>query len=270
MPNSRAIKEVSQAWPVVEIFGPTVQGEGVDQGAVCHFVRFGGCDFKCEWCDTPDAVLPSEVRKATRMSKEDIVRELGILTGPDPWHPPWVILSGGNPALHDLASLVDLLHEEGYLVAVETQGTKWRKWMAKVDRLCVSPKPPSSGMVHKGSSLQQFLQFGLEAKTGGERGYEWLFLKVVIFNEDDLDFAERIRSQFSDALLYLSAGNDAGRTVGNPARVDKRSIEEVKLDLLDRSEWLVGEVFKRPFLAVPDVLIQSQYHVLLWGNKKGV
>lgn len=263
-----AIKPVTQAWPVVEVFGPTVQGEGVDQGVVCHFVRFGGCDFKCDWCDTPDAVLPEEVRKAARLSPEAILDQL-VAMGPA----PWVILSGGNPALHDLTSLVDLLHHEGYLVAVETQGTKWREWMGKVDRLCVSPKPPSSGMGvhmdHAWPEFQKFLQAGLEAKTGGERGYEWLFLKVVIFNEDDLWFAEKVRAQFSDALLYLSAGNDAGRTVGNPTREDKRTAQEVKLDLLDRSEWLVGEVFGRASLCRPDVLIQSQYHVLLWGNEKG-
>lgn len=270
MANSKAITPVEQTWPVVEVFGPTVQGEGVDQGAVCHFVRFGGCDFKCSWCDTPDAVLPSEVRKAKRMSPADILLELDLLTGPDPWQPPWVILSGGNPALHDLSSLVDLLHEGGYLVAVETQGSKWRGWMEKVDRLCVSPKPPSSGMVHQGDSLQRFLQAGLEAKTGGGKGYEWMFLKVVVFDDADLDFAEMVRGQLSDSLLYLSAGNDAGRTVGNPTREDGRSYQEVVMDLLRQSRWLVGEVFKRPALSSPTVLIQSQYHVLLWGNKKGV
>lgn len=264
MPNRKAIKPVTQTWPVVEVFGPTVQGEGVDQGVVCHFVRFGGCDFKCDWCDTPDAVLPEVVRKAARLSPEAILDQL-VAMGPA----PWVILSGGNPALHDLSSLVELLHHEGYLVAVETQGTKWRDWMADVDRLCVSPKPPSSGMDSGGFEFQRFLQAGLEAKTGGERGYEWLFLKVVIFEEEDLDFAEKIRNQFSDALLYLSAGNDAGRTVGNPTRKDTRSYQQIVMDLLVQSKWLVNEVFSRPALSKPDVIIQSQYHVLLWGNEKG-
>lgn len=44
----------SKTWPVVELFGSTIQGEGVDQGVVTHFVRFGGCDFRCSWClETP-------------------------------------------------------------------------------------------------------------------------------------------------------------------------------------------------------------------------
>lgn len=265
MANSKAIKSVQQSWPVVEVFGPTVQGEGVDQGVICHFVRFGGCDFKCDWCDTPDAVLPSEVRKAPRMNADQIINDLAELESPV----PWVILSGGNPALHDLSSLVDRLHGEGYLVAVETQGSKWRDWMTKVDRLCVSPKPPSSNQVYDWQSVHQFLHEGLRARRLDKKGYEWLFLKVVIFDDLDLDFAEMVREQLSDALLYLSAGNDAGRTVGNPDRQDGRSYTETVMDLLTQSKWLVGEVFKRPRLCQPDVLIQSQYHVLLWGNQKG-
>ena len=49
-------------FPVVEIFGPTVQGEGPDAGVPAYFVRFGGCDFRCSWCDSMHAVDPAEVR----------------------------------------------------------------------------------------------------------------------------------------------------------------------------------------------------------------
>lgn len=265
--SKSAITPLDQSWRVVEIFGPTIQGEGVDQGVACDFVRFGGCDFKCVWCDTPHAVLPDQVRLANRLTSREICERLEDLH--DDTRPPWVILSGGNPCLHELGSLVDKLHEMGYLVAVETQGSKWREWLRKVDRLCVSPKPPSAGQRYDWMETQRFLQEGMLAKLDEMKGYEWMFLKVVIFNEDDLDFAEKVHSQLSSALLYLSAGNDAGKTVGNPEREDKRSIEEVKLGLLERSEWLVEEIFRRPNLMAPDVLVQSQYHVLLWGNALG-
>lgn len=260
-----AVKPLSQAWPIAEIFGPTVQGEGVDQGVAAHFVRFGGCDYKCEWCDTPHAVLPEEVKTLGRKTSGEIVLALEKL----PVKVPWVILTGGNPCLHDLEHLVNALHAAGFLVAVETQGSRWREWLRKVDRLCVSPKPPSSGMdieSHR-TDIQKFLIEGMTAKLDEEKSYEWMFLKVVIFNEDDLDYAEKIRKQLSNSLLYLSAGNDAGRTVGNPTRKDERSQDEVKLDLLDKAEWLVGEVFKRPDLLAPDVIVQSQFHVLIWGNQ---
>lgn len=261
-----AIKQQIPSWPVVEIFGPTLQGEGVDQGVCCHFVRFGGCDYRCTWCDTPYAVLPEQVRKAKKLNVDEIVNELAGLDE-DTW---WVILSGGNPALHDLSTLIARLHDQGYLVAVETQGSRWRDWMREVDRLCVSPKPPSAlEPKSKTSELAKFLYEGMEARASGMRPYEWLFLKVVVFTDKDLDYAELIRSQFSDALLYLSAGNDAGATVGDPQRKDARTLAEVRKDLLDRTAWLAGEVFKRPTLRSYDVIVQHQLHTALWGNGRG-
>jgi 7-carboxy-7-deazaguanine synthase len=266
-----AIKPKVASWPVVEIFGPTIQGEGVDQGVAAHFVRFGGCDYRCDWCDTPHAVIPAEVRKnATKMDADDIGHACRQLD-PDIGSVPWIILTGGNPGLHDLSSLITELHESGYLVAVETQGSRWRKWMRDVDRLCVSPKPPSSGMAtskHE-SDLQRFLHEGMAARIDGRRPYEWMFLKIPIFTDDDLDFASLIRRQLSDALLYLSAGNDAGRTVGNPKRQDERSLDQVRGDLCDQYEWLLGAVMKRPDLVQQNVICQLQAHVLAWGNELG-
>lgn len=263
------VKKVPSKWPVVEIFGPTVQGEGVDQGVSAHFVRFGGCDFRCTWCDTPHAVLPAEVRKnAVKMEAEDIrvkLNSLDLETGCI----PWVILTGGNPALHDLSELVEELHTSGYLVAVETQGSRWREWMADVDRLCVSPKPPSSLQEYDWSQVQRFLDESLRQRSLGEREYEWMFLKVVCFDERDLDWAEKLRSQLSNCLLYLSAGNDAGRTVGQPDRVDERSVPEVRNALCAQARLLTEEVLKRPALCQQDVIVQAQFHVLLWGNEMG-
>lgn len=256
-------------WPVVEVFGPTIQGEGVDQGVFAHFVRFGGCDFRCNWCDTPYAVLPAEVRKnSTKMSAKTIAGDLLGRT-----RVPWIVLTGGNPALHDLDQLVEELQDAGFLVAVETQGSRWRNWMAKVDRLCVSPKPPSAGAQVASrqdfSTVQRFLEEGMRARTSGDRPYEWLFLKVPVFDADDLDWCELLRAQCTDALLYLSAGNDAGRTVGNPEREDLRVLAEVQMDLCDRYRWLVESVFERPRLCVSDVVVQLQNHVLAWGNTPG-
>jgi 7-carboxy-7-deazaguanine synthase len=252
--------------PVVEIFGPTVQGEGVDQGVPAHFVRFGGCDYRCTWCDTPHAVLPNEIREnAERLDAFSIREQLRALDG----RVPWIILTGGNPALHDLTILLEVLHMEDYLVAVETQGSRWKDWMADVDRLCISPKPPSSLMHPDHGEVSKFIQFALrEAKAEGDD--PWCFLKVVVFDEVDLDWAQDLRRLVPQMRLYLSAGNDAGRTVGNPTRVDVRGVDAVRHDLLERSRWLTEEVLRRPLLCSEDVIIQSQYHVLLWGNVQGV
>src|SRR3954454_11432523 len=105
--------------PVIEIFGPTIQGEGAEAVLSTPFVLFGGCDYRCSWCDTMYAVDPAAVRAtAERLSDDAIVERLDKLGGA----PPWVTLSGGNPALHQLGGLVSALHERGLLVAAETQG----------------------------------------------------------------------------------------------------------------------------------------------------
>jgi 7-carboxy-7-deazaguanine synthase len=86
---------------IAEIFGPTIQGEGVHAGYPCHFVRFGGCDYRCRWCDSPHAVLPELVAALPKMTAEQICNRVRSLPG----HPKWVVLSGGNPALFDLSGV---------------------------------------------------------------------------------------------------------------------------------------------------------------------
>jgi 7-carboxy-7-deazaguanine synthase len=140
-----------KTYPVMEVFGPVVQGEGPLAGQVTHFVRFGLCDYRCSWCDSMFAVEPEEVKAhAERLDVSSIVERLEWLD-----LAPWVTLSGGNPAVHDLGPLVKELRETlGLDVAVETQGSRWRDWLADVDLLIVSPKPPSSGMVNEKYSQQ--------------------------------------------------------------------------------------------------------------------
>lgn len=245
-------------FPVVEIFGPTLQGEGADQGMPCLFVRFGGCDYKCSWCDTPHAVIASEVREgADRLTKDEIKECLERL------HPPpyKVILSGGNPAMHKLDQVCLDLKEVGYNVDVETQGSMWRDWFSVVDRLCVSPKPPSSGMTTNWDILKAF---ALRMRPESD------FFKVVVFDTDDLEYAATVTeiAEINSIPMFLSAGNDAGRTVGQPDRVDSRSFSEVVRDLVTSSQGLAGAVLKDD--RFKNVRVQSQYHVLLWGNEQGV
>src|SRR4051794_30624946 len=130
--------EEMKKYPVTEIFGPTIQGEGVDQGIPCYFIRFGGCDFRFDFCDTPHAVLPHAVRAAKRMSEDEILDALSLL----PAGPSYIVLSGGNPVLHDLGGLCDRIHAlraPEMRISVEPKGTKYKSWLLKVDRLCLSP-----------------------------------------------------------------------------------------------------------------------------------
>lgn len=243
--------------PVTEIFGPTIQGEGELQGTPSFFVRFGGCEYRCEWCDTPHAVLPQAVRQSRKMTAEQIVDELRALTP----GPKWVVLTGGNPALHDLTELVDKLHTWSYRVAVETQGAKFSNWLKWCDSLCVSPKPPSAKLSPRDVEIR--LSTFMRRVMDDTR----LFFKVVVFDQTDYEWARELHERYKEVPMYLSAGNDAGRTVGNPSRIDERTRDQIARDLIRRFRWLTNYTMVDTRMC--DVRIQSQQHVLLWGNERG-
>lgn len=254
MATSQSTLKKQKQFPVTEIFGPTIQGEGIDQGVPCHFIRFGGCDYRCDWCDSLFAVLPQHVRHADRLSAIDIVTRISHLAQ----GPKWIILSGGNPVLHELGDLVTELHTQGFLVSVETQGTKWKDWLWRCDRIAISPKPPSSDQRTEFDLLDRFIN-NVPEEIG--------FLKVVVFDQRDYFFAKEIHDRYPDYPMIVSAGNDAGATVGNPTRTDNRHEHEIARDLIDKGRWLANVIMVDPMMH--DVRIQMQQHVLFWGNERG-
>jgi 7-carboxy-7-deazaguanine synthase len=247
-PGARGTRARRSAVPVIEIFGPTIQGEGPDAGRSAYFVRFGGCDFRCSWCDSMYAVDPAEVRaNAEYLEPVDILaRVRGLQDGPD-----LVVLSGGNPALLDLGPLIETLHEAGFQVAVETQGSRWKDWLRKVDRIVVSPKGPSSGMdsAQHRESLERFMKQA--------EGSAWA-LKAVIFDETDLEHARWLIATWPSMPLYLSAGTDVG--LEEEGEVFRR--------LRDRLRWLSEAVATDPGLR--HARVRMQQHVLTWGTRRGV
>jgi 7-carboxy-7-deazaguanine synthase len=245
-----------KTFPVAEIFGPTIQGEGRDQGTPCHFIRLGGCDYKCEWCDTPHAVLPELVRRLPRLTTDEIAQRVCSLAG----SPEWIIISGGNPVMHDLSDLLHALHHLEYKVSIETQGSRWKDWVALCDLVCVSPKPPSSQMHTEWDTLDAILHRLQGNKTPH-------FLKVVVFDQKDYDYAAYVHSLYPDIPFYVSAGNDAGSTVGNPGRKDGRDSMQVARDLIHKGRWLANRVMVDPVMK--NAKVQMQQHVLYWGNEVG-
>ncbi len=236
--------------PVMEIFGPTVQGEGMVIGRKTRFVRTAGCDYRCSWCDsafTWDGTGKDEIRL---MTPEDVVRELTALDGSAPDH---VTLSGGNPALlPQLGALISALRAAGAAVALETQGSKWQDWFLEIDELTISPKPPSSGMTTDWAALERI---ALRLAQGGRH----FSLKVVIFDEADLTYASDVHRRFPDIPFYLQAGND---------RLGEQDRARLLPYLLERYEWLVDRVVADAGLR--DVHVLPQLHTWIWGNKKGV
>jgi 7-carboxy-7-deazaguanine synthase len=239
----------TKTYPVVEIFGPTIQGEGAMAGAVTHFIRFGGCDFGCWWCDSAHAVLPVNVRGADRLSVEDILDRLKILPG----KPLWVTLSGGNPALHDLELLTDELHFRGFRVAIETQGSKWRDWINNVDQMTISPKPPSSGQTNK--DFPQFMR-QVVAKANP-------ILKVPILNEEDFNFAKRLHAMYSWYPFYLSVVNLMGGLHGDFGGGVIDTLETYA----KRFRWLAELTSRDSDMGAVRVI--PQLHVFAWGNDRG-
>jgi 7-carboxy-7-deazaguanine synthase len=238
------------ALPVVEVFGPTIQGEGELAGVPTAFVRFGGCDYRCSWCDSLFAVLPEDVRKAPRMTPAEVAAALGALAG----SPEWVTLSGGNPALLELGELVSTLHAEGRKVTVETQGSVWRDWLADVDLLTVSPKPPSSGMATPANEREsgRFMQHAVAA--GGH-----IVLKVVVFDEADYLWASALRARYAGLPFHLSCGTDPP----GPGTSHGEALDGVS----ERYRWLCERAARDP--AMDGARILPQLHVLAWGHQRG-
>lgn len=231
---------------VVETFGPTVQGEGPYAGRVCHFLRLGGCDYRCEWCDTMYAVEPRLVRQAPDLSDREVADRLAALG-----RAPMLVISGGNPALHTLDRLLDLVEPHYSVIACETQGSLFKQWLMRVTSLVVSPKPPSSGM----ATAKHWIGFcRFMQRTEGHLGR---VLKLVVFDQHDLEWARSVRDTYPLAPLYLSAGTDVD--------ADDEDVREL---VAHRYRWLCEAVTAEPRLHGAVVL--PQLHVIAWGHTVGV
>jgi organic radical activating enzyme len=112
----------------------SLQGEGHNTGRTAVFVRFAGCNLRCPFCDT-------EFDEYREMTAEDIVAEIRMQASPSGGRSEGallIVLTGGEPTLQVDEALVDLLHQHGYEVAMESNGT--RPAPQNLDWLTVSPK----------------------------------------------------------------------------------------------------------------------------------
>lgn len=230
---------------ISEIFGPTIQGEGALIGQPTIFVRTGGCDYRCHWCDTLHAVDSDYRREWTPMRAKDILTEIEGLSGGVPL---MVSLSGGNPAIQPLGALIKSGRKKGYRFALETQGSIAQAWFSELDILTLSPKPPSSGMD---------VDFDmLDACVAAAGPHVQVSLKFVIADEADYAFARSVSSRYSDLPVYLQPCNSAPP----PQHVEQAGLRADMLRLIEMTledRWF-------------NVHILPQLHVWLWGNTQGV
>lgn len=117
-------------YKVNEIFY-TLQGEGAHSGIPAVFVRFSGCNLRCPWCDT-------EFAGYSEMTAEEIVKEVeNLYDVPNERH-KMCVLTGGEPSLQTDEELVKALHEAGFYICIETNGT--RPLSKGIDWVTCSPK----------------------------------------------------------------------------------------------------------------------------------
>ncbi|MBD9529242.1 7-carboxy-7-deazaguanine synthase QueE [Paracoccus sp. PAR01] len=230
---------------IAEIFGPTIQGEGALIGQPTVFVRAGGCDYRCSWCDSMHAVDSRYRQDWAVMDAAGIMAEVARLSGGQPLV---VSISGGNPAIQDFGPVIALGRGQGYRFACETQGSVARDWFADLALLVLSPKPPSSGQETDWVAFDACLAAAGKAER---------LMKIVVFDQNDLDWARAASARYPDLPLYLQPGN--------PETDPEKPVDPQAL--ADRMLWLVEATVGRGWL-VPRIL--PQLHVLIWGNRRGV
>jgi organic radical activating enzyme len=150
----------------------TIQGEGMNTGRAAYFIRLGGCDVECVWCD---------VKESWDANKHPLLTVSDLLEKVKGSPAKLVVITGGEPAMHDLTALTNVLKENGFELAIETSGahTITGEW----DWICISPKKFKA-------PLTENIQYADE-------------LKVVIYHPSDFEWAEKYKTMVSDNCICL-------------------------------------------------------------------
>ena len=173
---------VISSLPVMEHFY-TLQGEGYHQGKAAYFIRLGGCDVGCVWCDVKDSW---DAAKHPVLKIDDLV--LNIKKTPA----KLVVITGGEPLMHNLDALTAALKATGLEINIETSGAY--PLSGTWDWICLSPKKFKA-------PLPEILPLANE-------------LKVVLFNKSDFEWAEEYAALVSpECKLYLQPEWDKAAVV---------------------------------------------------------
>ncbi len=158
-------------YPIVETFH-SVQGEGLWTGANAFFIRLAGCDVGCPWCDTK---ISWSTKHHAQVTVKDLVQQAQAA------QPFMVVITGGEPLMHDLAPLTQALKQADLRLHLETSGA--HPFSGQFDWVSLSPKrfkPPQADIYARASEL-----------------------KVVIANAEDLNWAAAQAAQVPTATVKL-------------------------------------------------------------------
>lgn len=172
-PVDMSVTHEKDSLPVMEDFF-TIQGEGFHQGKAAYFVRLGGCDVGCVWCDVKESW---DINNHPSIQIHEILGRIKSSSTTD-----IVVVTGGEPLMHNLNTLTTALHDEGFKTHIETSGA--HPISGNWDWICLSPKKFKS-------PLEKILPMADE-------------LKIVIFNKSDFEWAEKFASKMNqNCKLYL-------------------------------------------------------------------
>lgn len=164
--------KIQAVLPVMEHFY-TLQGEGVHTGKAAYFIRLGGCDVGCVWCDVKDSW---DNGKHPLWTIDDLVNTVKQTPA------QIVVITGGEPLMHDLTSLTKALHSAGLRIHIETSGSS--PLSGELDWITLSPKKFKA-------PLPEVLPVANE-------------LKIVVFNRSDFAWAENWAAKVSaECKLFL-------------------------------------------------------------------
>lgn len=242
--------------PVVEIFGPTLQGEGPNVGARCIFLRTKFCDYQCSFCDSKFTWTNHE-SDTTNYGREQLTERLIYLCESN--NCKRVILTGGNPCLYDFEDIIVSLNCKGIDVDIETQGSILPDWMKYLDTIVFSPKGPTSGMPDTYNKITEYI-------SNNRNNLPNIAIKIPVFNQEDIDFARKYskfvnefnKDNDTQIKMYLSVGNS-----------DVDTTESIRDRVLSDYESLLNKINENPE-DFEKVYLLPQIHTLVWGNKSGV
>ncbi len=158
--------------PLMEEFY-TIQGEGVFTGVAAYFIRLGGCDVGCHWCD---------VKESWEAAKHPLTSVETMVANAKKSKAKSVVITGGEPLTWNMDQLTKRLKEEGFKVHIETSGAY--PFSGTWDWVCLSPKKPKLPVEEAYTKAQE--------------------LKVIIFNKHDFIFAEEQAAKVgADCALLL-------------------------------------------------------------------
>ena len=170
--DQQKLLDAGEILPVMEDFY-TIQGEGFNTGKAAYFIRLGGCDVGCHWCDVKES-WDASVHPLTSIEK--------IVERASAYPAKAVVITGGEPSLYNLDPLCKSLKAKGIKIFIETSGAY--PLTGQFDWICVSPK-----------------KFKAPSK-------DWLAsaneLKVIVFNSSDFKWAqEHAQNIRSECKQYL-------------------------------------------------------------------